>query len=270
MQGQGFARHLVFIISALLVAMFMVSACGGGGSGDGDTTVSLSGIVIDPLAGVDPVPVGDVLIGAYRFDNSTLINSTTSAAGVGTGTFTLTGLPKDVELYVKRGKTGYINVNTRTVILSADETDLEIIILPDDDELIIEIANRLYNQNESSWNNTLQEAGYIIMDAEDNTIDGDELEGLTVTGQHVSTASSLGIMYYSNLPDGSGTYIVSGPTGARAETNDLPMLGAAVSVGADLGGYALTGNLSGGTLEESAINAPIIPGEITYFVWYEQ
>ncbi len=252
----------------MVLLSMMAIGCGGGGSGDGSTTASLSGIVINPLAGGDPVPIGAASVRAYRFDDSTLISSTTSAASGETGTFTLTDLPKNVEIYLKAEKTGHINANTRANTLSADVTGVPIIILPDDNTIALDVLNRLSNKNEPSWNSTLQEAAYIVMDAENTS--GDDLAGLTIYGDHIGSSSSLEPSYASNLPDGSGTYIGSAPTVARADTNALPMAGAVVNVDLYFGGYALTGILSGGTLEESAINAPVIQGEITYFVWYEE
>jgi hypothetical protein len=268
---KGSATLTRAIAVALMVLLSMMAiGCGGGGSGDGNTTASLSGIVINPLAGGDPVPVGAASVRAYRFDDSTLISSTTSAASGETGTFTLTDLPKNVEIYLKAEKTGHINANTRANTLSADVTGVAIIILPDDNTIALDVLNRLYNKNESSWNSTLQEAAYIVMDAENTS--GDDLAGLTIDGDHIGSGSSLEPSYASNLPDGSGTYIggFASSTVARADTNALPMVGAVVNVDLYFGGYALTGSLSGGTLEESAINAPVIQGEITYFVWYEE
>jgi hypothetical protein len=48
------------------------------------------------------------------------------------------------------------------------------------------------------------------------------------------------------------------------------MIGAAVNSVASFGAYALSGSLSAGTLDEAQIDAPVIQGEITYFVWSEE
>jgi hypothetical protein len=48
------------LVLMIVLFTFSIVACGGGSSGDG--TVSLSGIVLDPLEGSDPVPVGSALV----------------------------------------------------------------------------------------------------------------------------------------------------------------------------------------------------------------
>jgi len=259
-------QRFIAVASAVLL-MFSFAACGGGGGGNGTTTVSLSGIVYNPVTDPDPTPVGGAMVGAYRFDDSTLIDSTTTAATGATGTFSL-DVPKNVEIYLKAQKSGFISGNTRAGTLSSDETDVEVIILPEDNEVVLDVANRLYNKNESSWDSTLQQAGYIVMDAE--AADESDLEGLTVTGENVDSASPLEVVYSSNLPDGSGTFISAPPTVARSDTNNLPLMGASANTAAGFGPYTLTGNLSVGTLDEAQIDAPLIQGEITYFTWYEQ
>lgn len=260
-------RFIAVASAALLMLSFAACGGGGGGNGDGTTTVTLSGTVYDPVSGESPVPVGGALVGVYRFDDSTLLDSTTSAATGETGSFIL-DVPTDVEIYLKAQKTGYINGNTRAGILTADDSGAEIIVLPTDSPMLLEVANRLYNKNEPSWDSTLQEAGYLVMEAEDSG--GDDLVGLSVMGDNLISSSPLEAVYCSNLPDGSGTFISSGPTVARSNSNHLPMMGAAVNTPAGFGPYTLTGSLSGGVLDETDIDALLIPGELTFFTWYGQ
>jgi len=258
-------QTIIAIISAGLL-LFTFTACGGGGgNGDGTATGSLYGIVYDPTSGDSPVPVGGALVGAYRLDDSTLIDSTTSAATGATGGFVL-DVPQDVEIYLKAQKSGYVSGNTRAGTLTSEVGEIDVFVFPNDSDAVREVANRLYNKNEPSWDSTLEQAGYLVMDAA--TPSEDDLPGLTVTGENMDSSSPLELMYGSNLPDGSGTFISSPPTVVRADTNDLPMMGASVNTEAGFGPYALTGSLPEGTLEESQIDAPVIQGEITYFIWY--
>lgn len=222
--------------------------------------VSISGTVFDPEA---DAPVGNVTVGAYRLNDLAYINYDISASTAGTGSFTISGIPAGVEIFLKASDSGFVTMNSMAVALTTDVVGADMVALANDGALVTNVANHLTANNEPAWNSTLMAYGYVVMDAEDTF--GDDLAGLTVTANQ-----GMGVLYNNDMPGGSGTFVNSPPTVARATTNMLPQMGGTVAAGSPWLDPTFTGSLTSGTLEESAIHAPVFHGEFTYFEWYQQ
>lgn len=254
--GNGKKIRNLTVILSLALALAAPFGCGGGGGG-GESSITLAGIVFDPVSSVTEEPVGDVTVGLYRASDSTLIRSTITNSL--TGAFSIS-IPINTEMYLKTSKGGYVSVNSRVGSLDQNIIDAWLLILPENNQMVVDLANIMSGESEPAWNSTLQSYGYVLMEATDNN-DND------VAGFEISSSSPnmITIQYATN--DAAQDYTTTPPTIFRTTAEGPMMVGSIDGTTQAAGRYAFAGTVSGGSLWETSIDAFLVQGEITFFVW---